>query len=194
MDDGRTGIGDQREILCSTEPSSLHQEQELQPAMPGPQAQGPNPPPWQAPLLLTQESLIAKGAANVSLYEKNLSREISFFFFLLNCYSHSMSVLSPFYHHPIYVPSDDIGQCTIFTHASSYHHVPYFLLLLFNLGLLQLRKIANISGAGAEALFLSSYIHPASSNSWKIIHLILIFISSFLPWELNGSFIPLPPG
>lgn len=161
MDDGRTGIGDQREILCSTEPSSLHQEQALQPAMPGPQAQGPNPPPWQAPLLLTQVSLIAKGAANVSLYEKNLSREISFFFFLLNCYSHSMSVLSPFYHHPIYVPSDDIGQCTIFTHASSYHHVPYFLLLLFNLGLLQLGKISiSLEQVQKRCSFLHTFIQP----------------------------------
>lgn len=107
-----------------------------------------------------------------------------------------MSVLSKSasYHHPIYVPSDDIGQCTIFTHASVIPPRTLFPSAIAQPRPASTRKNFNISGAGAEALFLSSYIHPASSNSWKIIHLLLIFISSFLPWELNGSFIPLPPG
>lgn len=149
MVNGRTGIGDQREILCSMEPSSLHQEQVLQPAMPGPRAQGPSLPPWQAPLLLARVSLIAEGANNVSLYviKENKNGHVIFrlplellLAILRQFPAILLSIITPYLCLRMI-----LDKCTIFymRRHTIKNHVPYFLPLLLNLGLLQLRKIST---------------------------------------------------
>lgn len=183
--------------------SSLHQEQVLQPAMPGPRAQGPSLPPWQAPLLQAPVSLIAEGAKNVSLYvikekKKMITKNISFFVFLLSLElllailrqlpAILLSIITPYLCLLMILDKCTIFTCVVIPSKIMYL---YFLLLLLNLGLLQLRKISTSLEQARKCCSIIHTFFKSFPNSQKLP---TCFSSTFIFWSMGAEqlFYPTP--